>query len=261
MAKVRRVPVRSFGSETPEPTVPELAGWVRERKGTEGDLTTYLLERSLDPQEGVDMPCAGGRIYRARILETFVGLEEGALTREPAVDTALVEEDARWGVAGKKGLWFSIPAPHLLGIRDGFYHDREEFCEGICTCYRQIMRAMRDSGAGGHVLLGDQVHEGELEHLAGPRTFFFYPGLAEEDLLALLEFQAAVAVPRPILSRALDLFDEYDLRSLYLLDGKQDDVFVAAEHLDLDQISFGGYCRENCGEYWKELMGRAVIPR
>ncbi len=261
MAKVRRVPVRSFGSETPEPTVRELAEWIKERKGIGGDLTSYLLEKSLNPQEGVDLPCPGGRIYRARILETFVGLEEGTLTREPAVETALVEEDARWGAARKTGLWFSVPAPHLLGIRDEYYHDREEFCEGICTCYRQVMRAMRDSGAGGHILLGDRVHEGELEHLAGPRTFFFYPGLAEEDLPAILEFQTAVAVPRTMLSIALDLLDEYDLRSLFILDGKQEDFLAAVEYLDPEQISFGGYCREDCAEYWKGLVERAVIPR
>ena len=261
MAKIRRVPVRSFGSEAPEPTVPELAGWIRERKGTEGDLTSYLLEESLKPQEGVDLPCPGGRIYRARILETFCGLEEGTLTREPSVDTASVEEDARWGITRKNGLWFAIPAPHLLGIEDAFYHDREEFCEGICTCYKQIMRSMRDSGSGGHVLLGDGVYESELEHLGSSRTFFFYPEPAGEDLPALLEFQTAVAVPRTLLSTALDLLDEYDLRSLFIIDGKQEDVSAAGEHLDAEQISFGGYCRENCGEYWKGLMERAVIPR
>jgi hypothetical protein len=261
MAKIRRVPVRSFGSEAPEPTVPELAGWVRGRKGRAGDLTTYLLEKSLEPQEGVDLPCAGGRIYRARIRETFRGLDGETLTAEPSVDTVAVEEDAGWGAARQKGIWFSLPAPGLLGITDGFYHDPEEFCDGICTCYRQMFRAMRDSGAGGHVLLGNRVHEDELEHLAGPRTFFFFPDLTEKDLPALLEVQTAVAVPRTLISAALDLVDEYDLRSLFIVDGKQEDVSTAGEHLDPEQISFGGYCREKCGEYWKKLVERAVIPR
>jgi len=261
MAKVRRVAVRSFGSEVPEPTVRDLAEWVGKRKGTAGDLTSYLLEVSLNPQDGVDLPCAGGRIYRARILETFKGLEGEILIREPSVDTALVDEDARWGASSKKGLNFSIPAPHLLGIRDEFYQDRQEFCEGLSTCFRQIMRAMRDSGAGGHVILGEKVHETELEHLAGPRTFFFYPDLPGEDLPALLEFQNAVAVPRNLLPTALDLLDEYDLRHLFVVDGKQDDILGALEHLDLEQISLGGYCRENCVEYWKGLVERAVIPR
>jgi hypothetical protein len=263
MAAARRVPVRSYGSEVPEPTVKELAGWVRERKGTPGDLTSFLLERSLEPQAGVDRPCPGGRIYRARILETFRGIEQDTLAAEPSVDTRPVEEDARWGGSMRKGLWFAVPSPHLLGIRDGFYHDREEFCEGICTCYRQILRAMRDSGAGGHVLVGERVHEEEMEHLVSPKTFFFYPDLAAEDLPQLLEGQSAAAVPRGLLPEVFRLLGEYDLRSLSILDGRGEDLLLALEWLDPDQISLGGYCREqeDCGKYWKDLLERAVIPR
>jgi hypothetical protein len=261
MAGARRVPVRSFGSEVPEPTVQELAAWIVKRKGTGGDLTSYLLEESLEPQERVDFPCAGGRIYRARILETIRGLEEETLVREPSVDTVLIEDDARWGASRRKALWFCLPAPHLLGIRDEFYHDRGEFCEGIATCYRQILRAMRDTGTGRHVLLGDKVHEDEMEKLAGPRAFFFYPHLAKEDLPSLLESQSAAAIPRDLLPEVLGLLDEYDLRSLSILDGKKEDLVTALEQLDPDQISLGGYCREGCGDYWKGLLARAVIPR
>jgi hypothetical protein len=261
MAGARRVTVRSFGSEVTEPTLEELAAWIGKRKGTGGDLTSYLLEESLEPQAGVDQPCPGGRIYRARILETFRGIEGETLTMEPSVDTRLVEEDTRWGVSGRKGLWFAIPLPHLLGIRDGFFHDREEFCEGICSGYRQILRAMRDSGAGGHVLLGERVFGEEMEHLAGPRNFFFYPDLAKGDLPSLLESQSAAAVPRDLLPEVLDLLDEYDLRSLSILDGKKEDLITALEQLDPGQVSLGGYCREGCGDYWKGLLERAVIPR
>jgi hypothetical protein len=261
MAGVRRVPVRSFGSEVPDPSVQELAGWIGKRKGTGGDLTSYLLEESLEPQEGVDLPCAGGRIYRARILETLRGLEGETLVMEPSVDTALVEGDARWGASLGKGPWFSLPAPHLLGIIDRFYHDRKEFCDGISTCHRQILRAMRDAGTGGHVLLGEEIREEEMEHLAGPRAFFFYPDLPGEELPTLLEFQDAVAVPRRLLSSALELLDEYDLRHISIVDGEREDLLAALEHLDPDQITLGGYCRENCREYWRALAERAVIPR
>jgi len=264
MAGTRRVEVRSFGSEVPEPSVEELAGWVRERKGAAGDLTSYLLETSLEPQEGVDRPCTGGIFYRSRVLETISGITGHTLTVEPSVQPALAGEDARWGALQKRALWFAVPCPHLLGIHDRYFHDREEFCEGICGAYRQIFRAMRDAGAGGHVLIGEKVHEGELEHLAGPRTFFFYPGLAREDLPSLLEQQSSAAVPGGLLPAAFDLLDEYDLRSLSILDGKEADLLVALEHLDPGQLSLGGYCREgeeDCRKYWKELAGRAVIPR
>ena len=263
MAGARRVRVRSFGSEVAVPTALELAGWVETRRGIGGDLTSFLLERSLDPQEGVDMPACGGRIYRARILETIEGLDGETLTGDPSPDTVFVEEDVRWGESRSPGLRFSIPAPHLLGIRDGYYHDREEFCEGISACYLEILRAMRDAGAVGHVLVGDRVHEDELERLAGPRIFFHYPDLSGGELPGLLEFQNAVAVSGELLPAALELMDEYDLRHISLVDGKAQDLLAALEQLDPDQISLGGYCRggEDCRGYWKGLVEGAVIPR
>jgi hypothetical protein len=261
MAGARRVPVRSFGSEVPDPSIEDLAGWIGKRKGIGGDLTSYLLEKSLEPQEGVNLPCAGGRICLARVLETLRGIDGEILNAEPSAETALVEEDARWGASWRKGLTFALPAPSLLGIQDGFYHDREEFCEGIAAAFRQILRAMRDAGAGGHVLLGEKVRGEEMEHLAGPRTFFFFPGLSVEDLPDLLEYQDAVAVPPVLLSPALELLDEYNLRHLFIVDGKQEDILAALEQLDPDQVSLGGYCTEDCKNYWRDLVERAVIPR
>ena len=261
MGGPKRVPVRSYGSEVTEPKAQDLAGWIEKRKGIGGDLTSYLLEESLEPQKGVNVPCSGGRIYLARVKESIGGLEGNVLAREPSAETALVEDDARWGALQRKGLLFCLPAPHLLGIRDEVYHDPEEFCEGISACYRQILRAMRDRGARGHVLLGEEVREEELEHLAGPRTLFFYPETTEEGLATLLEHQAAVAVPRSLLGDALDLVDDFDLRHLSILDGEGEDLRAALERLDPDQVSLGGYCREGCVKYWEELVDRAVIPR
>ncbi|MDD1667306.1 MAG: hypothetical protein LUO96_02440 [Methanomicrobiales archaeon] len=261
MGGPKRVPVRSYGSEVPEPEAGDLTGWIGKRKGIGGDLTSYLLEESLEPQEGVDFPCAGGRIYRARVLESIGGLEGEALAREPSAETALVEEDARWGASRRRGLLFSLPAPHLLGIRDDHYHDREEFCEALSGCYRRILRAMRDAGAGGHVLLGKKVHGEEMEHLAGPRTLFFFPGLSGEDLPVLLEAQGEIAVPRELLPAALDLLDEFEIRHLAVVDGRAEDLSAVLEYLDPGQVSLGGYCTEDCGKYWKALVERAVIPR
>jgi hypothetical protein len=261
MGGPKRVVVRSYGSEVPEPEARDLAGWIEKRRGIGGDLTSYLLEESLGPQEGVDVPCAGGRIYRARVLESIGGLRSGTLVREPSAETTLAEEDARWGASRRQGLLFSLPAPHLLGIRDRYYHDREEFCEALSACYRQILRAMRDTGAGGHVLIGEKVHGEELEHLAGPRTSFFFPELAAQDLPRFLEHRAAVAVPRALLGDALGLVEEYEIRHLTIVDGEPGDLGTALEHLDPDRVSLGGYCREDCRKYWEEIVGRAAIPR
>ena len=261
MGGAKRVPVRSYGSEVQEPQTVDLAGWIKRRKGTGGDLSSYLLEESLEPQEGVDFPCAGGRIYRARVLESIGGLKGDDLVREPSAETALVEEDARWGASRRKGLLFCLPAPHTLSIRDEYYHDREEFCEGLSGCYRQILRAMRDAGAGGHVLLGEKVHEGEMGHLAGPRTSFFFPGLTGEELPRFLEHQDAIAIPRALLGHSLGLLDEFELRNLTILDGKGEDLRAALEYLDPDQVSLGGYCTGDCKTYWKGLVERSAIPR
>jgi hypothetical protein len=57
------------------------------------------------------------------------------------------------------------------------------------------------------------------------------------------------------------LLEEYEIRHLTIVDGDADDLRTALEHLDPDQVSLGGYCREDCGGYWKGLMERAIIPR
>jgi catechol 2,3-dioxygenase-like lactoylglutathione lyase family enzyme len=100
-----------------------------------------------------------------------------------------------------------------------------------------------------------------MEHLAGPRTLFFLPGLTGEDLPRLLEWQGTVVLARDLLGDALGLLDEFDLRHLAILDGDPGDLSTALEHLDPDQVSLGGYCTEECKRYWKELVERAVIPR
>jgi len=260
MGGPKRLLVRSYGSEVPKPKVQDLVGWIGKRKGIGGDLNSYLLEESLNPQEGVDFPCAGGKIYRARVLECIGGLKGEILVREPSAETALAEEDARWGTSRRKGLLFSLPAPHLLMIRDGYYHDREEFCEGLSACYRQILRAMRDAGAGGHILIGGEVHEEELQYLASPRNHFFFPGFTGGDLRVLLEFQDSIAVPRDLLGDSLGILDDFDFRHLSILDGREEDLRVALEHLDPGQVSLGGYCTEDCRNYWSALVDRAVIP-
>ncbi|MDD1656157.1 MAG: hypothetical protein LUO87_02125, partial [Methanomicrobiales archaeon] len=155
MAKARRVPVRSFGSEVKIPAVEELAGWVREQRGSPADLTTYLLDRSLSVQEAVDFPCAGGLCYGNRWLSALHGIRDRVLVHDPDPFTTDVERDALRIVAARKGAWVGIPAPHRLNIRDDYFRDPEESCAALCGAYRELMRAMRDRGILGHVILAE----------------------------------------------------------------------------------------------------------
>ena len=260
MAKARRVPVLSFGSEVEIPPVGELADWVREQRGSSADLTTYLLDRSLSVQQGVDLPCAGGLCYRDRWLSSLPGIRDRVLVHDPDPFTGDVEGDALGIVAARKGAWVGIPAPHMLDVRDGYFHDPEECCAALCGAYRDLMRAMRDRGIRGHVILADAPDGCELELLAGSRAYYMVRDPGVDDLEAILEHQPRIAVPSPLLTEAVALQDEYRIRSIALLDPMPGDLATASELLDLGRIETGGYCAKDCREYWEQLVERSLIP-
>ena len=66
-----------------------------------------------------------------------------------------------------------MPAPHLLGIMDTYYDDKEEWNYAISGTYRTLMRSMRDVGISGYVLICDTLHEPEIEALVRQNVFFF----------------------------------------------------------------------------------------
>jgi hypothetical protein len=260
MAKARRVPVRSFGSEVEIPAVRELADWVREQRGSSADLATYLLDRSLSVQQGVDIPCAGGLCYGDRWLSSIHGIRNRVLVHDPDPFIGDVEGDALGMVAARKEAWVGLPAPHMLNIRDGYFHDPEECCAALCGAYQKLMRSMRDRGIRGHVILADAPDGCELELLAGTRAYYMVldPGL--DDLEVILEHQPRLAVPSPLFTEAVALQDEYRIRSIALLDPVPGDLVTASEFLDPGRIETGGYCTEDCREYWEALVTRSLIP-
>jgi hypothetical protein len=260
MAKARRVPVRSFGSEVKIPSVRELADWVREQRGSSADLATYLLDRSLSVQQGVDLPCAGGLCYGDRWLSSIHGIQDRVLVDDPDPFAGDVEGDALGIVAARKGAWVGIPAPHLLDIRDGYFHDPEECCAALCGAYRELMRSMRDRGIKGHVILADIPDGCELELLAGSRTYYLVRNPGSDDLEAILEHQPRLAVPAHLFPEAVSLQDEYRIRSIALLDPEPADLVTASELLDPGRIETGGYCTEDCRDYWESLVTRSLIP-
>ncbi|HRY76533.1 MAG TPA: hypothetical protein P5217_09650 [Methanoregulaceae archaeon] len=258
--KQRTLRTRAFGAEPGMPDLSSLADWVAERRGSRGDLTTFLLEQSLAPQQEaeVGVPCAGGKFYRNHILESLLGQDGQAITGEIGVDHGTVIADMADLVAMAKGVSVAMPAPHLLGLADQYFHDEDEVSLSLTGAYRSLMRAMRDAGCGGHVLICDRIDEEEVSALAKKKVFFFHPAPAQEDFEILLEHQQQVAVRRQDLGIALSLTDEYDIFGLVILDPDSAAIRSALLHRDSEKIVVGGYCTADCPDYWKSLVASAV---
>ncbi len=178
MAKRRNLVTRAFGAEPGLPDVAGLAAWIAEHRGT--DCRHYHVparSRRSAPQvvSEIGLPCAGGKFYADRIRQCIAGIEGSKAVGEIHADIPAIIEDAAGIVVQKKGSWCAVPAPHVLGIRDAYYGDREEWNEAISAVYRTILRAMRDTGVAGNVLIADRMDRAELESLAGPKVFFFAP--------------------------------------------------------------------------------------
>ena len=98
----------------------------------------------------------------------------------------------------------------------------------------------------------------ELASLAGQKVFFFAPAPDRENLASLMEHQQQVAVGKDQLQTVFDLTNEYTLRKIFIIDPDPASIRLALSHLDPDQVVAGGYCTEECGEYWKDLVSRAI---
>ncbi|MGC9435341.1 MAG: hypothetical protein ACP5C4_04540 [Methanomicrobiales archaeon] len=259
MARQRRIPVRSFGTNPPLPDAPDLVGWIEKRRGREGDLISYLLDESLRFQAGVDRPCAGGLFYGDRVESAIIGLVDGVLAEEPALRPVDIVMDARDAVALRKGCWVALPAPSLLGVGDRYFEDPGECTAALCDVYRRMMREMRDAGVGGHVLHCTRPDETELEELARPRARFFSHDPDPETVTALLEFQDELVISPDHLSDALMWADEFDIRTLTILDAASADLQRAVVDFDPGMIAAGGFCTADCEEYWTALVEDAVV--
>jgi hypothetical protein len=259
MKKRRFLPVRSLGAEEPDPTTSELAPWARRQRGVAADLISYKLERSLSLQDEIEFPAAGGIYYGTRILESVIGLEEGVLTAEPGADAARMIGDARRMKRVRKRTWCALPAPSVLGLRDGYFNDAEEFEAAICEVYRRLMREMRDAGVQGHILISDRISAIEADELPGKKTFFFSPASPAGTMAEILEVQGEIAIPPSGLPALIDLLNEYDVRRLILVDAGPADFALAGEHFDPGDLCAGGYFRGNGDRYWQDRKEAAYL--
>jgi ABC-type thiamine transport system substrate-binding protein len=73
-----------------------------------------------------------------------------------------------------------------------------------------------------------------------------------------MEYQQQVAVTKDQLLTLFDLMNEYSVRKIFIIDPDAVSIGKALSHLDPDQVVAGGYCREECGDYWKKLTEDAV---
>ena len=260
MAKRLKLATRALGAEPGRPDVPALTTWISDHRGITADITTYQLDTSLSPQisAGIVTPCAGGTFYRERIMACLSGVDDGKATAEISLDPLDIIQDGAEIALRRKGMWFALPAPHLLGITDAFYDDEEEWNDALAGLYRTLMRSMRDTGINGHVLICDRLEEAEVTSLVRQNVFFYIPEPVRDDLACLMEHQTQIAVGRDQLETLLDLTGEYDLRRVILVDPDSSSISRALSCLDPDQIIGGGYCTASCESYWKNLVASAT---
>jgi hypothetical protein len=144
-------------------------------------------------------------------------------------------------------------------LRDAYYHDEGEFRAALCVCTTQLMRAMRDRGVRGHVILGDLPLLEELEDLSGQKVLFYTENPDPDNLSLLLEFQRNIAVPSEGVSLVCNLLEEFDIASIIVIDPTREALARALSYFDKDAVFAGGYCRKECSQYWKHLIDSAYI--
>lgn len=262
MSKKIKFQTKSLGSEPDTREDKEaLVSWIRSRGGRGGDIIRYRFQNPLALQREafIDIPCAGGMFYRERLLECLAGIHNGTITGELGLDPAQIKTDIEEIIKKPDPLWTSMPGPAQLGIADGYYGDPEEASRNLFFWFRRVMREMRDSGAEGTVLICDQASEIELEALCGKKVLIFLLNPARENLEILLEHQRTIIISAASIDLVASMNEEYPVDNLVITDPTGPDLENVLQYWDQDRIQAGGYCHENCQEYWKNVVNSAIF--
>lgn len=267
MAGMVHILTRSLGSEVNIPDLATLAAWVSGLPtGREADLITYLLETSVLPQiqAGIDQPSAGGRFYAERLLSSLKGIAGGVVVEEVYADSVEVCQDAITIVRHHPGGWCALPGLSELNLTDPdrCYRDEDERVAALTRVIRELMRAMRDCGVGGHVIHCSQdLTEAEADGLAGGKVLLYVEDPGPATLRLLLEHQSVIAVRPAGLPVLVDLMEDYPVRQVILMDPSPSDLTDALGQMDADHLASGGYCRSgDPREYWRERAAQATVP-
>nr|WP_319539753.1 hypothetical protein [uncultured Methanospirillum sp.] len=253
MAKKIRFKTTSLGSEPDQPDIQELTGFIRAMKGKEADLISYYLTRSLKLQvdAGITSPAGGGRYMQARFEEALGCSSEGC-----HVNTSVFEADAQVMTKTAGSVRSVLPSPGLLpGCPD---LADEEASADFCEVYAKVLRSMRDKNIAGHILHAKEVSPIETEYLSSQKTFFVIPDGSLGVQAGLLEFQSTIALTCSRVQFLDDLVDQYDIRTLILVDSDEEGFKKALKHLDPDRIQVGGYGTGSEGHYWSRIAEDAT---
>ena len=255
------LPTRSLGAEPGIPDMDRILRWVSGRRGLPGDLTTLLLTESLSPQKqaGITVPCAGGPFYAVRVREALLGPVETVLEREPETDASILTADLAEVLPICRGTWFSFPAPDELGIRDGYFQDRDEFRVALRRHVKRCIRSLRDGGAGGVVLSARTMDEEEISALTGRGVIFWLSYPDEEIFSVLLEVQKGVVTSKESFPVLLPLLEEYPNTTVRLLDPDPASLSDILEFREPGQVESCGFCNGASGSYWEDLAASSTF--
>jgi len=259
MNKRRNLPVFSFGGEEPDPNVPDLAAWAGRQKSVGGDLLSYKVEHSLQDQAGLDRLAYGGMYYADRMRESVGGIRSGFLREEPWICPESLRADASRAARFSRKVWAVVPSPLHLKIEDGIYHDREEYESALCRTYDLLMREMRDAGVYGTIIIGEQFSVLERDLLPGRRVLLHSLSGTSRSVSGILEVQNSLSLPARRLGILPDLLDEYEVRSICVIDGTETDFAGLLSYFDADAMSAGGFSECGGKEYWDGVREHAFV--
>lgn len=259
MNKRRNLPAWSFGGEEPDPDMPTLAAWAGRQKGTVCDLLSCKVEHSLRDQEGLDRLAYGGMYYRDRVWESLGGIQSGFLREEPWINPEFLRDDASRAAKFSRSVWVVLPSPLHLKIEDGIYSDREEYESALCSTYNLLMREVRDAGVYGTIIIGEQFSSLERELLPGRRVLFHSLSGTSRSLAGILEVQNSISLSANRLPLLPDLMDEYEVRSVSVIDGTEKDFTGLLSYFDPGDMTAGGYSTGDGKKYWDGVREHAFV--
>ncbi|WAI00754.1 hypothetical protein [Methanogenium organophilum] len=259
MKKRRNLPVWSFGGEEPDPNLSVLAAWAGRQKGASCDLLSFKVEHSLQDQIGLDRLAYGGMFYADRMRESIGGIRSGFLREEPWTSPDSLRDDAARASAISRNVWAVLPSPLHLKIDDGIYSDREEYESALCRMYGLLMREIRDAGVYGTIIIGEQFSALEREMLPGRRVRLHSLSGTSRALSGILEVQNSLSLSAKRLIILPDLLDEYEIRSVSVIDGTEKDFAGLLSYFDPGDITAGGFSLAGGKKYWDGVHEHAFV--